>query len=119
MKNNDIEKEMTRLAFRLAESIITRNIIEYKGHVHKNIPYVQNIDKVVLSEVPKTWGRDAALHDLELFNDILCNVIEKRLDWYYAEGFTEELEDSYRFFSLEEIQQKHEELYGNDQYGQD
>jgi len=115
----DIEKEMTRLAFKLAESIITRNIIEHKGLVHKNTPYVQDIDEEVLAEVPKMWGRDAALHDIELFNDILCNVIEKRLDWYHAEGFTEELEDCYRFFSNEEIKEKHEELYGEDQYGQD
>ena len=115
----DIEKEMTRLAFKLAESIITRNIIDHKGLVHKNIPYVQDIDEEVLSEVPKLWGRDAALHDIELFNDILCNVIEKRLDWYHAEGFTEELEDCYRFFSNEEIKEKNDELYGDDQYGQD
>ncbi len=111
----NIEKLLTQLAFNMAEAIITKNIIRNKGHVHKNTPYVQNINEETLYGVPKQWGRtEQAIKNLELFNDILCNVIEKRLYWYYAEGFTEEHEDSFRFFSNEEIQEKNDEVYGQD-----
>ena len=115
----ETEQVLTDLAYNLAESIITKNIITHKGLVHKNTPYIQNIEEDALLKVPKNWGRDAAIEHIELFNDILCNVIEKRLDWYYLEGFTEELGDSFRFFTKEEIEDKNQELYGDDQYGQD
>jgi hypothetical protein len=110
----ETEQVLTDLAYNLAESIITKNIILNKGVVHKNTPYIQDVDEDILSKVPKNWGSDTAMEHIELFNDILCNVIEKRLDWYHLEGFTEEQDDSFRFFTKEEIETKNEELYGQD-----
>lgn len=115
MEQQNLEKHLTKLAFNLAESIITKNIIIHKGHIHKNTPYIQNITEEFLHIIPKQWGKtDKAIKNLDLFNDILCNVIEKRLDWYYAEGFTEDDGETFRFLSTDEIEQKNEELYGED-----
>ncbi len=116
--NNNTEKVLTGLAFILAETIITDAIIKGKGVVHKNLPYVQEMSEKDLFKTPEVLGRNEAIRNIDLFNDILCNVLEKRLDWYYAEGFSEDLDDSYRFFSKDEIDEKNEEIYG-DQYGQD
>jgi hypothetical protein len=108
------EKEMTKVAFIMAETIITGSIIMNKGKVHKNLPYVQNVSKKEFDVVCKTLGNNIVTKDVDVFNDILCNVLEKRLDYYYAEGFTEERDDHFYFFTNDELNDKNEELYGQD-----
>lgn len=106
------EKEMTKIAFMMAETIITGSIIMNKGLVHKNLPYIQNITEKDLRVVSAYFGKNINKHDVDLFNDILCNVLEKRLYWYCAEGFSEEKDDSYKFLKKTEIE--NEDVYGQD-----
>lgn len=110
MKN---DKPIINVAKIMAETIITGSIIMNKGKVHKNLPYIQNITQKDLDVIEATLGKNCVV-DVDIFNDILCNVLEKRLDYYHAEGFTEEREDHYYFLNKEELNLKDEELYGQD-----
>lgn len=105
---------MTKIAFIMAETIITGSIIMNKGKVYKNLPYVQNVNQKEFDVVCKSLGKNIDTDDVDIFNDILCNVLEKRLDYYYAEGFTEERDDHYYFLTTKELDNKNEELYGQD-----
>jgi hypothetical protein len=108
------EKEMTKIAFIMAETIITGSMIMNKGKVYKNIPYVQNINEKEFDTICKNLNKKVNIKDIDIFNDILCNVLEKRLDWYFAEGFTEERDDHYYFLTKEEVENKNEEMFGQD-----
>lgn len=109
-----MQNETTKIAYMLAETIITGSILMNKGKVYKNIPYVQNVTEKELNLIFASLGKTNEIKDVDHFNNILSDVLEKRLNYYYAEGFTEEREDHYYFLTMKELENKNEEMYGQD-----
>lgn len=48
--------------------------------------------------------RTQILKDIEYFNYIVVDMIQRRLDWFLAEGFTVKEDNGYRFLSDQEIE---------------
>lgn len=101
MKNKVHFKNINELAYFTAETIIHH---EFK--THKSFPkdWDYEIEEKDASLIPQEDLRNEVLSDLDHYNNIVINMIERKLNWFVAEGFAVDEDMSYRFLSDQEMQ---------------
>jgi len=96
-------KSINDLAYFTAETVIHK---EFKS----NKFFPKEWDYVITQEeakhIPQDDLRDQVLEDITQFNFIVVDMIERRLSWFLAEGFTVDEGDKYRFLSDQEMKQE-------------
>jgi len=101
-KNTNIMnfKTVADLAYFTAETVIHK---EFKSHkaFPKDWDYVLTENEV--KYIPQKHIKDEVMNDLESFNGLVVQMIDRKLQWFLAEGFTVEEDTKYRFLSDEEI----------------
>ena len=102
---------LKKLAEKVALSIISTSVHDNKGCVVKDMIIEKPFDEECIAQLPEEWGKQFAVQDPEKFNHILDVTLEHKLRWYNLEGFCEDCEDHYRFYTNNEIKQMIEDLY--------
>lgn len=104
MKNNSNNmnfKNINELAYFTADATIRKQFEDNKSFPH-DWDYVISENEV--RHIPQKNIRNQILNDIDHFNHVVIEMIQRRLDWFLAEGFTVEEDGGYRFLSDQEIE---------------
>lgn len=95
----------------LADNIIVKIVNSNNFRVQKNVIKNKNFTEHCVQLLPDKFPKEEALYDIEMFNKMLNVAVNKRLDWYHAEGFCVEESNSYKFYTTQEIKQLMDEVF--------
>lgn len=94
-------KNVNELAYFTADSTIFKQFKDSKSFPYE-WDYVMSEEEI--ENISQKNVRDLILNDIPYFNDLVAQMIHKKLDWLLAEGFIVHGDEQYRFLSDQEIE---------------
>jgi hypothetical protein len=107
------DNHLWNLAEKVSICLIQTSVHTQEGLIAKDMIIKRPFDESLIKGLPKEWEEEKgyALGNIKGFNTILDTVLEKKLQWFNLEGFCEDNETYYRFYTKKEVQDMIDELY--------